>query len=206
MVKGVVSGASVGALTLAQAASLLAAERVRLTSEIKARHVEIERARSEVQTLKAGPVSLPDYVDHLRKYVDSCGRRWLATHHPRDAVWDPVERGYGGVPANLISFSDLVPDDGESGTPYVVPSRMDFTRMNQAIPGDDPFSMMCYFFPEVVSKKMADTFVSELSEVWGNEDAIPSAKRVEIISKNDALIARLESEVVSLEGELAALN
>lgn len=163
---------------------------IRITSK----KTQIENLSAEIKKLHDLPVSFNDFKFYLRKHIKNRGADHLSSLQKRIIEIRPSS--WGEKPANIFTLEgfekNLFPLVGRASPFY-----WDQTK--------DIFTCLCYFFPEQIFEKLAETYAEENEDKWGNEE-LPSVadrkQRIEAMSKERA---SLEAEVQALEEQAAAL-
>ena len=175
---------------LEKAKAALEAVSVELTSlrdSQKAKLARISEIDKQIKALRDAPISLEDFHGYVAKHIESLGRVYGRQLQLRELV-RPSRGVYDfHVPSYQRPWTRF---EEEGAVPIHFHDRSTRWRGN-----NDPFSMLCFFVPEVVTKRLLDQLRMDAGPQWVAPDAPPAEAR-------RALIVQLEEERYATEDEL----
>lgn len=177
---------------LENAKAALDAVSVELTSlrdSQKAKLARISEIDKQIKALRDAPISLEDFHGYVAKHIESLGRVYGRQLQLRELV--RPNRGGHGTDFHVPSYQrPWTRFEEEGDVPIHFHDRSTRWRGN-----NDPFSMLCFFVPEVVTKRLLDQLRMDAGPQWVAPDAPP-------VEARRALIVQLEEERDATEDEL----
>lgn len=173
---------------LEKAKAALEAVSVELTSlrdSQKAKLARISEIDKQIKALRDAPISLEDFHGYVAKHIESLGQNYGKRLELRELVRPNRGGGY-----------DLhVPVHQQPWASFEEADNIHFPDRSVRWRGSDPFSMLCFFVPEVVTKRLLDQLRMDAGPKWVAPDAPP-------VEARRALVVQLEEERDATEDEL----
>ncbi|MBM96593.1 MAG: hypothetical protein CMI09_12210 [Oceanospirillaceae bacterium] len=171
------------------------AEKQRLTEQLQSVQNDIQTRASEIETLRNQPISLEDFREALKSWVDKKASEASSVRVPHQLI-----KGFRGSPGtSSLPWATFEPDVGD-GMKYA------------CFPYDVPFescdmtSALCFLFPENVLDRLMTSFEETVGHRWGNEDLMPVAQRRERVHELEGEIDELAEQASQIKAELAELG
>lgn len=152
----------------------------------KAKLARIAEIDKQIKALHDAPISLDDFQGYVAKHIESVGQDYGKRLDLRELVRPNRGSGYDlHVPIHQHPWAYF-----EEADHIHFPDRS--VRWKDK---NDPFSMLCFFMPEVVTKRLLDQLRMDAGPRWVAPDAPP-------VEARRALIVKLEDERETTEDEL----
>lgn len=168
----------------------------RLSARAKELRAKTSSYEEEIRSLRDAPVSLDDFAQYLRKWIEQKGGSYA------NQLWfhDLTTEQMGFRPPNKLAWSEL---ESTAHTPkfWPFPQRSDlFLSRAPAL------EFLCFFMPEVVFEKLFSEVKKQGGRRWGNTDLMPVAQRVTTIETLTAEIEKMRPELNAAESEISKIS
>lgn len=168
----------------------------KLSARAKELRAKTSSHEEEIRALRDAPVSLEDFAQYLRKWIEQKGGSYANQLWFQDLTTDAI----GFRPPNKLSWIEL---ENTAHTPkfWPFPQRSDL-YLSRA----PALEFLCFFMPEAVFEKLFSEVKKQGGRRWGNTDAMPIAQRVTTIEALTVEIEKMRPELNTAEFEISKIS
>ncbi|OBY90572.1 hypothetical protein A6723_019900 [Pseudomonas sp. AU11447] len=163
-------------------------QRDALLGEKKALELKIQAAMSRQNGAHHNPISLNDYVDYLKREIDRKAEEFSNKWSIRDT---PPNYGLAKHHSK-VEWKNI-----DSGYLNV---------LSGALGAEVSGSELCFYFPDLIHKRLVDALKARYGDSWGNDDLAPASARKQIADEAELELDQLRPQLRDVEGKIRALN
>lgn len=161
-----------------------------LRAQIDAKASERQALVSEIERLRSLPVCFEDWLPSLKAYIHACGQQ-AAPSGEILRVRGPYTKPFNERPAHHLGGGAAHFHEVIGGAPDGVKA--------------SPFSVLCFYLPDVVFERLSQHYRQAVGETWGNEELPRLKERERQAADLSAKVQVLDDELETLSAELAKL-